>query len=245
MCYIDFQDESVGRKSVKKRVIFSEFAYLIGIIFIALSIALIQKTGFGLSMIVAPAYRIHRIIHPFWSAFTFGMAEYCFQGFLIIVMSLILRRFRISFLFSFVTAVIHGLTLDGFIFLLKDVPCRGIWVKIAFFAVGVIICAAGVAMMFRTYLSPEAYELFVKEVSGRFGWNIHKFKTVFDFSCLAVAVIISLIVWDFDGIGVGTVICAVVNGFFISRFSALYDKCFTFRDALPLRGFFTGENNKK
>ena len=230
---------------MKKHTVFTELAYIIGIICIALSIAMIQKTGFGLSMIAAPAYRIHTIITPLWSGFTFGMAEYVFQGILIIIMSLILHRFRIGFLFSFITAVIHGLTLDGFIYLLKDVPVDTLWMKILFFAVGVIICAAGVAMMFKTYLSPEAYELFVKEVSAKYKLNIHKFKTVFDFSCLALALILSLISRKWDGIGIGTIICAVLNGFLISRFSALYAKFFTFRDGLPLRKYFTDAEGEK
>ena len=48
-----------------------------------------------------------------WSFVTFGMAEYCFQAVLLLAMCLLLR-FRVSYLFSFVTAVVYGFALDAF-----------------------------------------------------------------------------------------------------------------------------------
>jgi uncharacterized membrane protein YczE len=44
--------------------------------------------------------------------FTFGMAEYCFQLLLIIVLSLLMLKFKKKFIFSFVTAFIYGNILD-------------------------------------------------------------------------------------------------------------------------------------
>ena len=40
------------------------------------------------------------------------MAEYCLQAVLLLAMCLLLRRFRVSYLFSFVTAVVYGVVLD-------------------------------------------------------------------------------------------------------------------------------------
>ena len=54
-----------------------------------------------------------------WSFVTFGMAEYCLQAVLLLAMCLLLR-FRVSYLFSFVTAVVYG------------------------FVLGMLFCAAGV-----------------------------------------------------------------------------------------------------
>ena len=67
-----------------------------------------EKADFGVSMVVAPAYLLYRWLSPAWSFVTFGMAEYCLQAVLLLAMCLLLRRFRVSYLFSFVTAVVYG-----------------------------------------------------------------------------------------------------------------------------------------
>lgn len=232
---------------MKKKTFYSEFAYILGLVIIALSCALIKHSDFGVSMIVAPAYLLHLFISPFWSAFTFGMAEYCLQAFLIILMAIIIRRFRISYLFSFVTAVVYGFILDGFIYLVDFIPNGEIWQRVIFLLVGMVLCCVGVALMFRTYISPEAYELIVMETSSKFGWDIHKCKWCFDGICCAVAIILSFVFfgkWRFDAVGISTLLCAACNGYLIGRFSKLFDRLFIFKDGLSLRKFFTGEEKK-
>ena len=228
---------------MKKRVFYTELSYVFGLIVIALGVSLMEKSDFGVSMVVAPAYVLYRWIGPHWPVFTFGMAEYCLQAVLILLMSALLRRFRLSYLFSFATAVVYGFVLDGCMALIAFLPAAAIWQRAAWYVLGLLLCALGVSLMFHTYISPEAYELFVKEVSGRFGVNINRFKTGYDLVSCAVAVALSFFAFGFGvfvGVRWGTVLCALVNGFTIGRFSALLEKRFEFRDALPWRGFFTG-----
>ncbi len=229
----------------KKRTFFSEAAYFVGLILIAAGVVLYDKADFGMSMIVAPAYLLYRWLSPTWSFFTFGMAEYVFQAFLILVMALVLRRFRVSYILSFATAVFYGFLLDGLMLLGVYIPAAFLWQRILLFAIGILLSATGVAMMFHTYLSPEAYELFVMEVSGAFHIPLSKFKTVYDIISCLVGLIMSFLIFGFGkfvGVNWGTVVCAVVNGFLIGRFSALYEKHLHFRDALPWRHFFTGDD---
>ena len=201
---------------MKKRIFSTELAYIPGVVLVALGAAMLDKANFGMSMIVAPAYVLYRKLSLTWSFFTFGMAEYCVQALLIAALALVMRRFRWSYLLSFATAVIYGLVLDGFMALLRPLTAALMWQRLGLYAVGLLLCAAGVSMMFHTYLSPEAYELFVKEISGGFGLDINRFKTIYDcVSCLV--------------------------GLLIGKFSALFDRLWEFKDALPWREFFTGE----
>lgn len=78
----------------------SELAYVLGIIFVAMGVVFMEKADFGVSMVVAPAYLLYRWLSPTWSFVTFGMAEYCLQAVLLLVMALVIRRFRVSYLFS-------------------------------------------------------------------------------------------------------------------------------------------------
>ena len=224
-----------------KRRISTEFAYIAGILLIACGVALMERADFGVSMVVAPAYLLYRWLSPTWSFVTFGMAEYCLQAVLLLLMMLLIRRFRVSFLFSFVTAVIYGFVLDGFIALAGMLLTAAIWCRILYYISGMVLCAAGVSAMFHTYISPEVYELFVKEVSAHFHVNINRFKTIYDIVSCLIGVIMSFLIFGFlhfEGVKWGTIVCALINGWIISRFSAFYDRHWEFYDRFPWRKFF-------
>ena len=219
----------------------TEFAYVLGILFVAVGVVLMEKADFGVSMVVAPAYLLYRWLSPTWSFVTFGMAEYCFQALLLIVMILVIHRFRISYLFSFITAVIYGFVLDGFMLLGRILPTDAIWQRAIYYVVGMLFCSAGVSAMFHTYISPEVYELFVKEVSGHFGVNINKFKTGYDCTSCLIGIAMSFMAfgwWHFVGVKWGTILCALINGWIISRFSAFYERNWDFYDRFPWRKYF-------
>lgn len=225
----------------RKKVFYSEAAYVLGIIALALGTALMERADFGLSMVVAPAYLLHLKISQYAPVFSFGMAEYSLQAVLILILSLVLRKFKPMYLFSFVTAVIYGLTLDAAIMIVDILPQLGLTGRGICYAAGVLICSSGVSLIFHTYIPPEAYELFVKEISARLGVDINIVKTVYDcFSCF-VAIILSFAffgLWNFEGVKFGTVICAFVNGFLIGKCSKLVESVFEFKDAFNLRKKF-------
>jgi uncharacterized membrane protein YczE len=222
----------------KQRVFFTELAYVLGILALALGTALMERADFGVSMVVAPAYLLHLKLSQTWAFFTFGTAEYTLQAVLLLALCLALRRFRPAWLFSFVTAVFYGLTLDGCIALVALVPGAGLAARIAFYLLGLGFCAVGVALLFRTYVPPEVYELFVKELSAKTGAEIHRVKTVYDCVSCAVGVALSFAFFGlgrFEGVKLGTILCALVNGALIGVCGKRLDARFVFRDALPLR----------
>ncbi len=220
-----------------KRSFYTEAAYIVGIIVLAFGTALMERANFGMSMVVAPAYIVYLKVAEFLPWFTFGMAEYCFQGFLLIVISITLGRFKKKYLFSFVTAFIYGNILDLCIRLVAFVPEGGMVQRVIFFAVGMVICSLGVSFLFHTYITPEAYELYVKEIAEKTGRDINRVKTVYDCVSCLVALIMSFVFFGlfvFKGVNVGTVISALLNGFLIGRCSALLERVFEFKDALSL-----------
>ena len=227
-----------------KKKFSTELAYVLGIVLIAMGTMFVVKADFGVSMVVAPAYLLHLWLSQTWAFFTFGMAEYVTQAILLAIMMLVIRRFRASYLFSFVTAVVYGFVLDAFTLLGAFLPEGILWLRIVYFAVGLLIVAAGVAFMFHTYISPEAYELFVKEVSARFNLDISKFKTGYDCVSCIIGIAMSFLIFGFGnfvGVNVGTVVSALLNGFIIGRFSALFESRWEFYDRFPWRKFFEGE----
>ena len=226
---------------MKKSVFYTEVAYILGLIILAIGTAMMERADFGVSMVVAPAYLVYLKLSPILPFFTFGMAEYMLQGTLLLVMILVLRRFRLSYLFSFVTAVVYGFTLDGAMWLISLLPGAGVGARIAFYVLGLLACSLGVSLLFHTYISPEVYELWVKEMSARYGINIHKYKTGYDCVSCLFAVALSFIFFGFghfEGVKLGTILCALVNGYTIGRCTHLLEKIWDFRDGLPIKRFF-------
>ena len=228
----------------QKKIFYTEAAYGLGLFCIVFGASLMERANFGMSMIVAPVYVVYRKLAAVLPFFTFGMAEYVMQAILLIAMCLVLRRFRLSDIFSFVTAVIYGLMLDGCMLLTAPLLDSVLAVRLLLCAVGMLLGAAGVSLVFHTYIAPEVYELFTKEVARHFGIELHRFKTGYDCVSCAAAILLSFLFFGFGvfvGVRVGTVVCAIVNGSVIGFCTKFLEARFDFADALPFRPFFTGE----
>ena len=223
-----------------KKTFYAELAYLVGTVLLALGTALMTVADFGISMVVAPAYILHVKISELLPFFSFGMAEYTLQAVLLIIMIIAVRRFKISYLFSFFTAVIYGVLLDIFLFTLSFIPTP-LYIRIIFYAIGFFTVAYSVALLFKTYISPEVYELLVKEISDKYHFALHRFKTAYDISSLIVSIVLSFTFFGFGvfvGISWGTLLAALFNGTTIRFFEKLLDKHFIFKDGMKLRCLF-------
>ncbi len=220
---------------------YSEFAYVLGMLILAFATALMEKADLGMSMVVAPAYLLHLKVSEFIPSFSFGVAEYVFQAFLIIILSVILRKAKLGYLFSFITAVIYGFMLDASIGILRPIPAEEMPARILLYVLGMVLCSLGVALLFHTYISPEAYELFVKELCSQYGFPVGTTKTVYDCVSCLVGVIMSFAFFGFGnfvGVKLGTIICALVNGRMIGFIDSFLGSHFEFKDAFGLRHFF-------
>ena len=223
----------------RKWVCFSEAAYVLGLVILALGTALMERADFGMSMVVAPAYLLHLKISRVWPPFSFGMAEYAFQAFLLILLSLVMGRFKKGYPFSFVTAVIYGLTLDAVMSAVALIPRFGLADRVLSYVLGLLLCSLGVAFLFHTYIAPEVYELFVKEVAAWHGWPIPRVKTVYDCVSCGLGVLLSFAFFGFghfEGVKLGTILCALINGTLIGWISRWLEDRLDFRDGLRRKG---------
>ena len=211
-----------------KRINITSFmTYILGLITLAAGTAFMEKANFGMSMVVAPSYLVYLKLSAIFPMFTFGMAEYLTQAVLLVAMMVVLRSIRVKYLFAFVTTVLYGFLLDTAMALVglipsEDMVCRGV-----LFAAGMLVCASGVALLFRTNLPPEVYELFVKEISAKYGFRVSRCKTIYDITSCLIAVVLSFAFFGFghfEGVKAGTIICALVNGTLIGVCIKAMDK---------------------
>lgn len=220
----------------------SEAMWLLGTVLVALGVSICKKADLGVSMIAAPPFIIYEAIAGFWSGFSVGMVEYLTQGMLLIILCLIIKRFDWRFLLAFVVAIIYGMVLDLWLFVLKDVSFSEPWLRWVMLFVGDIITATGVACYFRTYLPLQVYELFVAELSNRFKLNISKTKWVFDMSGLCISILLAttlfgdiatfdwktIYISSYHSIGLGTIVTTFINAPILTFSGKLLDKCFVY-----------------
>ena len=212
-----------------KRSFYSELAYVLGEITLPLGAALMTRAGFGVNMVIMPAYLISEKV----DFISFGMAAYLFQAILLAVFCLVMRRFRVKYLISFATAFIYGNILDLWLFILSFDTPSSIPLRVALMIAGIICTVFGVTMFLKSYIPPEVYELFVQGISEKYGFEMGKVKWVYDLVSLALSIGMSFLFFgSLYGVGVGTVLSALVNGPLISAFSKFLDRRFRFKPAL-------------
>ena len=220
-------------KPIKK---FNEIAYVLATVLCSLGVSLSAKSGFGVSMVVAPAFVLSNYLQPILPFFTFGNTEYVVQGLMIIALVIVVRKFKIKYPLSFLTAVIYGLLLDLFRMIVGvDVP-EQIYLRIIYMILGAVITAMAIALYLRTYLPQQGYDLFVYELATEKKLNMTKVKWAYDVISLVAAIALMLILFrkfDLELIGVGTLILTVINTPLISLFGNLYDKFISFDPMFP------------
>ena len=220
---------------MKKTGKMSEVAWVIGTILCAFGIASCTKSGLGLSMFAAPAYILHVRFHDLLPWLSQGTAQYLFDGAMMALMCVVICRFRLKYLFSFAYGVIFGVAIDLWLTVLGGNGIYGTWAaRIISYAVGNGITTLAIAFMFRTYLPPQVPELVVLEVTGRFRLRQTRVKQLLDVSCLVISVAMALLLTGkLTGIGIGTVIAALVNAPLIRFWGNVLDRFFCFDPLFP------------
>ena len=216
---------------MKKPIFYTEFAYGLGLMLLALGTAFMAFGGFGISMVTAPAYVLFLKISQLLPGFSFGIAEYLTEALVILGLMILLRRVKLAYFLSFLTAVLFAILLDGAMAITALLPQYGFGGQLLFYLSGFLLCACAISLILRSYMPPAAYELFVKELAAVRKLPFPTLKTIYDCCSLAVAVVLSLLFFDsLQGIGIGTVLGAFFNGMTIRLFTKLFDKIFVFHD---------------
>lgn len=152
-----------------------------------------------------------------------------------------MRRFKKYYLFSFITAVIYGTLLDLAMNIIAPLPDSGFAVRVVWYVMGTVLCSLAVSLFFHTYISPEAYELIVKELHLKTKKNINSIKMAYDCISVVIGIVLSFSFFGFgvfEGVKLGTAICALINGYLIGRFSKLLENKFEFKNKYNLAKHF-------
>ena len=208
-----------------------ELSFALGTVLLALGTVLQAKANLGLGSTVAPAYVLSEavgFIPP-------GTMCYICQGVLVLITFALLRRFKLEFVVTFVSAVIFGLFVNLFTNIcFVNLTEPTLLQRCLIFALGTVVVSLSIAFLFNSYFPPQAPEMFTKEVSQLIGWSKYKGKYVYDICSFLLSLVLSLIFFrEIRIIGVGTFVSAAVNGPIIGFFGRLMEKYLDLSPAFP------------
>ncbi len=188
-----------------------------GIFFVAFAISAMVKLGFGISTISSLPYALHLII-PFLS---FGEWNFVFQIILFVILVSITKKFKKRYIASFAVVLLFAVMLDFTDSLIGSVP-EEIYVRMLLFGGSFLLMCFGVALMITSKMPLTIVDMFSNSLASYYHTSFRRIKTMFDVTCLVVSAAVSLLcLGNLAGIGIGTVVIAIITGTFIQAFGTL------------------------
>lgn len=206
----------MSKKETEKRYVL----FVISLFISALGVAFTKHGELG----VSPTSSVANVMSIKLDFFSLGIWLIIWNCVLILGQILILRKkfkpiqllqIPLSFLFGYFTD--FGLWLVGFI------PVESYIMRLVMVFIGIVILGFGVSLSVSANVIMNSGEAFVKAISDTINKNFGNVKIAFDVSCVVLALILSLLFFDFTIVGTreGTIISALCTGLVVKLFRKL------------------------
>lgn len=207
----------------KKETVKRYILMVIGLFFIALGIAFTKSAELGVTTISS----VPNVLSIRFTAITLGNWLIIWNSLFVLIQIAILRKkFRPVQFIQIPLSFLLGYFTDFNVLLTNLIPDENYAMKLLMVAVGVIVLGFGISISVISDAVMNPGEAIVKVLADVSGKNFASVKIVFDISCVALAVMLSLLLFDFSVVGVreGTLIAALTTGFVIKFFNKLLTK---------------------
>jgi uncharacterized membrane protein YczE len=203
---------------------YGEFALILGLLLNACAMAFFAKANVGMSTLSLASFVLNRI----FPRLSYGTWNYLIQCAMMIVLVVLIRKIRLSFILSFGLAILYGLLIDFCSFLIVGFPVSLI-ARIAYYLIGFLGLSIGTAFLIQCEMPILPFDTFMKEISVHFRVSYKGLRTWFDLSTIAISAVLGY--WrlgSFVGIGVGTLLNALFIGISVSFVASGMDMRFSF-----------------
>ena len=214
-----------------KIILRGELALVVMVVLNSMGVLLMLHSGSGISAISSVPYAFQQV----FPQLSLGTWTYIFQGFLVLVLMVLSRRFVPAYLFSFVVGFVFGELMDLEEPFIDQLPLS-IPLRVFYFVLSYLILCFGIALGNRCHLPITPTDLFPRELSHLIQKPYARVKITFDLTCLITTAVITMIgLGHIQGLGIGTVVAACTMGKGISMIGSLMDKRFVFHSVLSKR----------
>lgn len=203
---------------MRKQELFKRYLlFIISLFFSALGVAVTKHGELG----VSPISSVANVMSYQFPALSLGTWLIVWNCVLILGQILLLRRnFQLIQLLQIPLSFLFGYFTDFGMWCVSAIPVHTYAARIVMILAGVTILGFGVSLSVIANVIMNSGEAFVKAVSDITGGNFGNIKVGFDVSCVLLALVLSLIFFDFTIVGTreGTVISALCTGLVVKFF---------------------------
>ena len=202
------------------KVLKDYFLVIIGSFLMGLGIALTKCADLGLSTISS----VPNVFSIKYTFFTLGTWSSVWNLIMVSAQILILgKKFKTEQFMQIPVSIVFGWFTDFGVWLFSYIPTSLYVVKLSMTVFGVIVLAFGISVTIIADRILNPAEAIVKVVAEKIKRDFGSLKIMFDVFCVALAIILSLVFFDFKivGIGEGTIIAMLGTGVLIKLFVKL------------------------
>jgi hypothetical protein len=210
------------KKEIAKRYLLQ----IISLFFSALGVAFTKKAELGVSPISSVAnvmsYRI--------PALSIGTWLIIWNCVLILGQILILRKkFQPIQLLQIPLSFVFGYFTDFGMKCVSVIPVNNYLTRLAMVLIGILILGFGISLSVIANVIMNSGEAFVKALSDTIHKNFGNVKIAFDLGCVVVAVVLSLVFFNFTIVGTreGTILSALCTGIVVKFYTKRLEKPLT------------------
>lgn len=205
----------------KKEVFRRYIIFIIGLFINSFGVCLITKASLGTSPISSIPYVLSLQFAPTLGAFTI------YFSFLLIILQIILlgKKFKKSSLLQIPVSIAFGYFIDFCMYLLHWFNPENYLYRAVALMIGCVILGFGVYTEVIADVVMLPGESFVRAVTIRFDKEFGTTKVCFDASMTMIAGVISVVLFHrLNGVGVGTIVAAILVGFIAKGFGKVLKK---------------------
>ncbi|MDO4474058.1 MAG: DUF6198 family protein [Eubacteriales bacterium] len=202
----------------KKEIVKRYILFIISLFFAALGVAFTKHAELG----VSPISSVANVMSCKYSSFSLGTWLIIWNCILIAGQILILRRkFQLIQLLQVPLSFLFGWFTDFGMWIVSSIPVKSYPVRLVMVVVGIVILGFGISLSVIANVIMNSGEALVKAVSDTANRDFGEVKIFFDILCVVMALVFSLIFFDFTIVGVreGTIISALFTGVIVKFFS--------------------------
>ena len=192
--------------------------FVISLFFAALGVAFTKHGELG----VSPISSVANVMSYKFPALSLGTWLIVWNCVLILGQILILRRrFQPIQLLQIPLSFVFGWFTDLGMWLVSPIVAESYPMRLMMVLIGIVVIGFGISLAVIANVIMNSGEAFVKAVADTWHREFGSVKVGFDLSCVAMALIMSLLFFDFTIVGTreGTVISAVLTGFAVKFFT--------------------------
>lgn len=197
----------MSRKELARRYVL----FIISLFFSGLGVAFTKHGELG----VSPISSVANVMYIKFPMLSMGNWLIIWNCILIVGQILLLRKkFQLIQLLQIPLSVLFGYFTDFGLFLVRPIPVNSYPARLLMVIIGILILGFGISLSVIVNVIMNSGEAFVKALADNLDKEFGNVKLAFDISCVVIAVVLSLLLFDFKVMGTreGTVITAILTG---------------------------------